>query len=257
MNRIDHLRASIYSIVSMESSSTKNVAEAAEKKKRDMEALYTSLVRIIGQVEDAENAVLKGMGLIGVEEPGSKDDKRTTYSRKFDVNSVADLLAELEMLQKVPFVPPSFKRQVVMELLQKMDPQGAHDDYQKDIEEGVDGTPGVADAIATLVTSKAITASMAAWLLGVPESQLQEFTEAFDAHPETPEDAFLEAGGDPNALALHDPLAEDGDQPGLKPGAKPGDGPPGRVPGRPPVGKPGARPPGGARPPARPGQRPR
>lgn len=175
--RIGELKAALYQIVSMEVGA-KNVAEAAEKKKRDQESLYTSLIGLIGHIEDAENWVLKLLDLI------EEDKGQTVYDRHFDVNSVQDLMDDIKATSDIPLIPASFKRSHVQKLVQKLDPFGPHEEYTEDIKKSMDLSAGAVDAIVSLKAAGYMSDGLAAFMLGVPEDQLADFIKAATGHAE-------------------------------------------------------------------------
>lgn len=180
MDRVNHLREAIYMIVSMESTNTKNVAETAEKKKRDLESLYTMLVQIAKEVEYAENCLLIGMEII------QPDDTKsfTKYDSRFDVNSVAELQQDIEMLAKVPFAPPQLKRKLAKQLAVKMDPFGDHSQYEASIDQLIDASESFLRGVQILKDNEVVTPDMLANLLGVPENHRQEFIDMMNEHTE-------------------------------------------------------------------------
>lgn len=180
MERVNHLRDAIYMLVSMENTNTKNVAETADKKKRDLESLYTMLVQIAKTIEYAENRLLIGMGIIDGENP----DQFTKYDHRFDVNSISELQADIEMLGKIPFAPPMLKRKLAEQLSIKLDPFGDQDEYAGEIEKLIDSTESFLKGLEILKTNNLATPGMLANLLGVPEDQRTEFLEAIQQHDE-------------------------------------------------------------------------
>lgn len=208
MERIDGLRQAIYATVSMEGMGFKNAPEAAEKKKRDLESLYTMLVKLTNKIEQAENWMLAALGLIDPEDATAK----TVYDRKFDVNSVADLLAELQELAKVPFVPASFKRAAVAQVLQKLDPFGDQAAYTEEMEEMIDVSPVVVESVVSLITAKYMTPELGAITLGIPEDDRQEFIDAVNGHAEDErmmQEAALAAKAAGDTPPGEDPHAQD------------------------------------------------
>jgi len=180
MDRVNHLRDAIYMIVSMESSSTKNVAETAEKKKRDLESLYTMLVQIARTAEYAENLLLIGMEIIEED----NQDQWTKFDNKFDVNSVSELQAEIELLNRIPFSPASLKRKLAEQLSSKLDPFGDQAAYVEEIGKIVDSTEGFLKGVEILVDKKLATPEILADLLGIPDNQRAAFIESLAQHAE-------------------------------------------------------------------------
>lgn len=183
MDRVNHLRDAIYMIVSMESTNTKNAAETAEKKKRDLEALYTMLVQIVKSIEYVENELLVGLELI---EPDDTEGQ-TTYDRKFDVNSIAELQEEIEKLAMMPFVPPTLKRVLANQLAQKLDPFGDHKVYTDEIEKLISSDESFLKGIEILITNGTFTPEIIADLLGVPDAQRAEFIAKLAMHDAEPD----------------------------------------------------------------------
>lgn len=178
MKRCQELRDSIYAIVSMEST-TKNVAEAAEKKKRDLESLYTSLVKITVKIEQAENWLINMLGLAGQDSANA-----SVYDRKFDVNSLSEFIAELKELIQLPFVPASVKREVAKQLIQKVDPFGDHEEYAEEADEMMDISKDVIEGVISLKDVGMMTPELAAEILGVPKESLDAFKAAWHGHAE-------------------------------------------------------------------------
>lgn len=183
MDRVNHLRDAIYMIVSMESTNTKNAAETAEKKKRDLEALYTMLVQIVKSVEYVENELLVGLELIDADDT----DAQTTYDRKFDVNSIAELQEEIEKLAQMPFVPPTLKRTLATQLAQKLDPFGDHSKYTEEIEKLIAADEMFLKGIEILMTNGLFTPEILADLLGVSDKQRAEFIAKLAMHDAEPD----------------------------------------------------------------------
>lgn len=190
LDKCNDLRDQIYRFVSMQDQKTKNVAEAAEKKKRDLEALYTLLVRLVKPIETLENNLLDGMGIIDK----VNNDSLTTYDRKFDVSSVEELYDQLIAQSKVPFSPPSFKRRLTLMLLNKLDPYGDQQKYKDEIDQMIDTSPDVVDAVAQLALAGIGVAEIYNTLLGVPEKLKARVQEALDQHA-----ASANPFGDPHA----------------------------------------------------------
>jgi len=190
MNRVNHLRDAIYMLVSMENTNTKNVAEAAEKKKRDLEALYTMLVQISKHVEYMENCLLIGMGFITEEET----DKQTTYDRKFDINSIEELQAELERLGTLPSVPPGLKRSLMLQLAAKLDPYGDQQTYDDEVNKTIDTSEAFLKGIEVLKAIGGLEPELVADQLGIPDDRRSAFVEMLESHSaEAAADPF---GGD-------------------------------------------------------------
>jgi hypothetical protein len=187
----------------MESSRDKNVAEAAEKKKRDMESLYAMLVKITEAVEETENRLLVAMGLADKDKP----ETFSNYDRKFDVTSLADFLTELEKVLKLPYLPASAKRTLTPAAAAKIDPFGDRPALEEESQEIVDTTVETADALTRLKDGGMLTAEIAAECLGVPEDQLEEFKRKFEEHKQDP----FAVPGDPNADPTMDPNADPND----------------------------------------------
>lgn len=185
MARAAEIREAIYGVVSLESKG-KNVAEAAEKKKRDMEALYSLLSKITTAIEKAENELLEGVGLIADDE----SDERTQYDRQFDVNSLADLLADLKEVTQLPFTGAAFKRSQIQRVMAKMDPFGDQTEYVKDMDKLMDASNTTATALQTLKDAGCLTPNLAITVLGVPESEQAEFKKRFDEHADAALSAF-------------------------------------------------------------------
>lgn len=196
MERIEQMRAATYAIVSMDHSGTKNVAEAAEKKKRDLESLYTMLVHIAGEAEDAENRLLVAMGVVGVKDGQPDIQALSKYDTKFDVNSLSDLLDEIAKLAAVAYIPPSFKRRLAMQVIQKMEPFGDQEEYQTEQDAMVEVTDATSNALVSLKGAGLITPATAAAVLGVPEDEIDDFTSRFDSHAGDAYGGF----GDPNQI---------------------------------------------------------
>lgn len=177
---IADVREQIYAVASMNESATKNVAESAEKKKRDLEALYTMLLSIVRTTETCENKLLVGMGLAD----WADEDSLTRYPDKLDIASVEDLLVEIAALKGVPFAPTSLKRSLTKQLASKMDPFGPNHDA--DVDASFEVTPEIVGSVVDLLTAKAITPSLVATALGIPEAQQADVVAQLEEHAAEP-----------------------------------------------------------------------
>lgn len=193
MERMSEVRNSIFSIVSMESSN-KNVAESAEKKKRDLESLYTLLNKIVESIEKAENWLLVSMGIYNADDL----QQRTRYGRQFDVYSIDDLISQLSEAGKIPFVPSSLKRRLAVSLAQKVDPFGPHEEYEQESERMFDTTSQVVESLMSMKRDGALTPDMLVVALGVPVALAGSLIESM-SHP------------DPSGVDTTDPNAVVGD----------------------------------------------
>lgn len=203
MARMEQLRESIFSIVSLDhTKAVKQAAESAEKRKMDLENLYSALVKIVEEVERCENLVLTGMGLASED----KTESLSRYDRKFDVNTLQDLLDQLKSVASVPFVPATFRRRMAEMVMAKLDPFGDAEEYGDDVENTIDVTVATAQALDSLKTSGCLTGELAATVLGVPEDELDDFLAAFDAHPAGQASAFGPDGATPELDANGDPI---------------------------------------------------
>lgn len=190
MNRMDSLRDAIYMIVSMENTSTKNVAETAEKKKRDLESLYTMLVQIIRSIEKVENDLLVGMEIIEVDDNGNPDaDARTTYDQKCDVNSIEDLQMQLEQLGNMPYVSPTLKRHLSTQMTQKLDPFGDHEMYAQEIDGLIASDKTFLEGIELMISNGTYTPELIADLFGVPDDSVDDFIAMLVGHAAKEEEA--------------------------------------------------------------------
>lgn len=207
MARMEQLRESIFSIVSLDhTKAVKQAAESAEKRKMDLENLYSALVKIVEEVERCENLILIGLGL-SVED---KTESLSRYDRKFDVNTLQDLLDQLKAVASVPFVPATFRRRMAEMVMAKLDPFGDAEEYGDDVENTIDVTVATAQALDTLKTAGCLTGELAATALGVPDDEREEFIAAFDAHPANQPSAFGPGGTTPELDANGDPIPPDG-----------------------------------------------
>lgn len=189
MERVRDIREAIYKIVCMETSA-KNQVEAAEKKKRDMERLYTMLVKVTARVEAAENALLVGLGLAD-----EKDSKTlSVYSTGFDVEVLSSVLDDLKKVNDIPFIPNSFKRAAALMVMSRIQPRGDVGEFEKEAHESVDGSLNTAQAVELLRNAGTLTADMAIALLGVPLAMQADFKTEFDKHA-TAAQALSGAGG--------------------------------------------------------------
>lgn len=177
MDRVDQIRDSLYILVSMENTSTKNVAEAAEKKKRDLESLYTMLVHIIDKVEKIENGLLAAMQVYN---PDS--DQKTQYDRTFDVASLNELVEHIRETFKLPFVPARFKRRQILALVQKMQPFASSDEYTADVDLIPDVSETVVNAVRDLSQAGLFTPEQLARILGIPEAEVAAFIARLKGH---------------------------------------------------------------------------
>lgn len=209
LERCADIRAAIYRIASMEADAAgaKNVAESAEKKRRDLQSLYTTLLRMASCVEVLDNALAVGLGILpppvplpGVVVSASVSGREpSAYDKKFDVASVEELQAELARLKDEPFVPASFRRSLTLALLKKLDPFGDHTVYAADVA----AMPGLsADIVSSVVELKnagAITDALAARALGIPEKDVPAFVKNYndsDVHTEAEGGAALPPGAE-------------------------------------------------------------
>lgn len=187
MQRLNDRRDSIYSLVSMENSRAKNVAEAAEKKRRDMESLYASLVKITEAVEAAENELLVAMGLSDYDDPATLSQ----YDRRFDVSSLSDFVDDIKRIISLPFITPSVKRSLSLAAVTKISPFIDTKLVEQDMMLVSDVGESVADTVPRLKEAGVLTPDIAAELLGVPADQREEFVRRFDQH--TDQSAFAGA----------------------------------------------------------------
>lgn len=176
--RTDALRDAIYSIVSLENAFAKNVAESAEKRKRDLEGLYTMLIEIARQVEEIDNELAACAEVIDIEIP----EQRTRYSRQFDVNSLSELLDQAKELRSTPFVPASFLRHMAAQIMAKQDPLGdtaAHTEAQEAM---CNLSPETIEACARLAQEGAMTPELLCDLLDVPKARRGALILAMSVH---------------------------------------------------------------------------
>lgn len=230
--RADAIRRAIFAVASMENSYTKNVAESADKRKRDLEGLYTMLLEIVKRVEEIDNALCVALG---VRKPGASP---AAYDRRFDVNSIDDLIEQLRELRDVPFVPPKFRRELVRQAMVKLDPMSDPGDYIEQAERQINISPDAVGAVTQLLAVGAMTPVIAAETLAVPDAMRPAFIEAMAKHsaesamnaaalgqpPEEPEpgdgeddEDGGEDGEDPDAGDETDP--EDDNEPPARPSA--------------------------------------
>lgn len=216
--RSQELREQIYTLVSLNATTTKNVAEAAEKKKRDLESLYTLLVEITKAVERIENRLLGAMGLFD-----DSSDKQTTYDKKFDVLSLEDLLDQLARLKDVPFVPSSFKRRFTGQLLTKLEPFGDHEVYASEIETIADISASNIDAVTTAVQANLLTPEIAVRQIGIPEADQPAVIELMRGHrdadrgdfsktPEDEDDEVVPTGDNDTGDSEGEPDSDDDEE---------------------------------------------
>lgn len=199
---INSMREQIYTVASMNESATKNVAESAEKKKRDLESLYTMLISIARTLETAENALLVGMGLADY----NQEDSLTRYPDKFDIASVADLLVEIAALNNVPLAPVSLKRSLTKQLAAKMDPFGPSHD--PDVDKAFDIAPPLVGSVVDLLNAGALTPDMVVTALGIPEEHRAAVAQQLSQHKDKPLDPT-----DPNAMPDNPDDPEDAKRP--------------------------------------------
>jgi len=179
MSRRDEIKNAIFELVSM-SPMGKNVAESAEKKKRDLEALYTLLTKIAETVEVVENKLLVAMEIY----PGDDTHKRTHYNRQFDVFTIDDLIAQNSELSSASFIPPRLKRRLAIALSQKIDPFGPHKEYVDDVDAMFDTSPTITESLMGMKRESSLTPDMLIAALGIPEELAGELCDAMDTHPE-------------------------------------------------------------------------
>jgi hypothetical protein len=207
IEQLDRLTTSLYTLVSMENTSTKNVAETAEKKKRDLESLYTMLLDIVKDVEEAENELLEGMGLIDPEAEEKASNAPSQYDRQFDVQSVTELMADLEALAKLSFVPVSLRRTLAVSLAQKMDTFGDHKGYREEVDNLPDTDTGRISAVGELMREGLSVPELVMLILGIPDKYKAAVIAAMAVHKEPVDQQQLDANGQPvgdNADGLPD-----------------------------------------------------
>lgn len=179
MARREEIKTAIFEIVSM-SPMGKNVAESAEKKKRDLEALYTLLTKIAEVVETVENKLLIAMGVYAEDD----DAQRTHYNRQFDVFTIDDLIAQNTDLASASFIPPRLKRRLALALSQKIDPFGPHQDYVKDVDGMFDTSTAITESLMGMKRETSLTPNMLIAALGIPKDLADDLCEAMNAHPD-------------------------------------------------------------------------
>ena len=180
LEAINAVRDSIYLAASMDSVGEKNVAEAAEKKKRDLEALYTSLAGIVAEIERVENEL---HFLLGSADEFDMET-RVQYPREFDVTTLSEALLNGKAANELAFMPASFKRAQALAVIQKIDAFGDHLQYREDVENAIDLTPTTVQSIVDLNREGLVTPEIVADLLGVPEKMRAEFIKAVEGHKE-------------------------------------------------------------------------
>ena len=190
-------REQLYAVAAMNETATKNVAESAEKKKRDLEGLYTTLISLVRELEAVENDLLVGMGLAKWEDETSL----TRYPDKFDIASVADLLAEIESLKDVPYAPTSLKRSLAKQLASKMDPFGP--DHSKDVDAAFDASADLVGSVVDLITAGALTPELVVRALGIPDDMAADVVAQLEEHAAS----ALEAAKAPPVDAMGNPVA--------------------------------------------------
>src|SRR5690606_31642747 len=169
--RVDQLRDSMYWLANLEGTHPKNAPEAAEKKKRDLETLYTMLVAIVDELQRLENVILWSLGEL--ESPD--DENGVNYPRKFDVSSATEIIDELRSLVELPFIPAQVKREKMKELINHLFPLEDNDELM----EAVDGLPDVSEpvvsAIERLQVAGAMGPELMKRLLALPDDLAAEF----------------------------------------------------------------------------------
>lgn len=179
MARRQEIKDSIFELVSM-APMGKNVAESAEKKKRDLEALYTLLTKIAEVVETVENKLLIAMGIYAEED----DAQRTHYNRQFDVFTIDDLIAQNSDLAEASFIPPRLKRRLSLALSQKIDPFGPHKDYVADVDSMFDTSTAIVESLMGMKREGSLTPDMLVVALGIPKDLADDLCEAMNQHPD-------------------------------------------------------------------------
>lgn len=178
MARRQEIKEAIFELVSM-APMGKNVAESAEKKKRDLEALYTLLTKIAEVVENVENKLLIAMGIYAEDD----DAQRTHYNRQFDVFTIDDLIAQNADLAGASFIPPRLKRRLSLALSQKIDPFGPHDEYVKDVDTMFDTSATIIESLMGMKREGSLTPDMLVRTLGIPQDLATDLCEAMMTHP--------------------------------------------------------------------------
>lgn len=179
MARRQEIKDAIFELVSM-APMGKNVAESAEKKKRDLEALYTLLTKIAEVVESTENKLLIAMGIYNEED----DAQRTHYNRQFDVFTIDDLIAQNSDLAEAAFIPPRLKRRLSLALSQKIDPFGPHKEYADDVDTMFDTSKSIVESLMSMKREGSLTPEMLVTTLGIPEDLADDLCEAMMMHPD-------------------------------------------------------------------------
>jgi hypothetical protein len=197
LERAADIREAIFAIASMEHS--KNVirgAESAEKRRLDMQQLYSALVKITEEVERVENSLLAGMGVIDAADAS----QLTRYDREFDITSLEDLLADMKALALLPFAPAKLKRSMMKLAVGKIDPFSDPVEYEEEIADSIDATLPTAQAIDALKAAGALTPDLAVTVIGVPEDEEADFKARFDGHV----DPTLEPAPEPDEIGGED-----------------------------------------------------
>lgn len=177
MTRLEDIKIAIFDIVSM-NHPEKSVSESAEKKKRDLEALYTLLSKIADVVETVENDLLLAMEIYKPED----DTKRSHYNKQFDVFSVGELIGQVNEVSKAPFVAPTLKRRLTLALAQKVDPFGPHGTYKSEVDGMFDTSSTIIESLMGMKREGAMTTEMLVTALSIPKTFVSSLEDAIDMH---------------------------------------------------------------------------
>ena len=217
--RIAELRDAMYHIAAMEGQTVKNSAEAAEKKKRDLESLYKMLAKVTLEMERLENELLFLLGAAAEDD----SETHTSYEYTFDVSTLQESLECAQVACSLPFMPPDFKREMVLALIQKMDPFGEHDRYKEAASGLIDVSTALVESLATLKRDGMLTPEAFAALVGAPPEAAKTIAELWAQHHEQ---TMEEKTGGLNGDLEDNDGAEGNDQGGAGSGGGSGGGPP-------------------------------
>lgn len=222
--RAAEIRDAMWAIVGLEpTTQQKNVAEAAEKKRRDLDSLYKSLGSITLEIERIENWLLKAMGL--VTDDAADAEKITSYDYDFDVTTLQESIDNVSTTTALPFVPSEFKRNASLMLVKKLDPFGDHEAYEDAIEGMIDTGTDLVDNLVKLKDSGMLTPELFATMIGAPESMRAEMIKHLEGHDAKQEEIDNQQKFDEDGNPIDPKVGADGtvqeDEEGISGGSPP------------------------------------
>lgn len=162
----DAIVTEMYEVACLDNTASKNVAEAATKKIRDMEPLYKYLEQATDSIETIDNWLATMLGILGDK---SELASHTTYSRQFDVASIGEMISIAKELATAPFVPPTLLRRVIERIIAKLEPFSDDREYAEEVARQFNITPSLVSSISELQREGILTAEMLVRAMGMPD----------------------------------------------------------------------------------------